>query len=124
VALIMGIIYPACIMSCVSILSFAIYAVTQRLVVIPLALVSTGVTVPFVTTIALQIGRYIRDFSHLYRGKYDIRAWLDFKKQNPYIFTDKHSDQKDAPPIFNRQRTEEPRYVFFFSSNINLFLFI
>jgi len=109
-------------MSSVSILSFIFYAATRRFIMIPLTLLFTGVTIPFVTTIAFQIGRYIRDYSHLYRGKRDIREWLHFKKQNPYIFTDKHSNQQDAPPIFNRQRTEEPKYVYFCFSNINLYL--
>jgi hypothetical protein len=60
---------------------------------------------------ALQIGRYIRDYSHFYRGKRDIREWINFKKQNPYFFSDKQSNKTDAPPIFNRQRTQEPKYI-------------
>jgi hypothetical protein len=107
----MGIIYPACVMSFVSILSFTFYAFTQRVALIPIALLSTGVTLPLVTLVALQVGRYVRDYSHLYRGKRDIREWLDFKKQNPSIFTDKTYQDKDAPPIFDRQRTQETKYV-------------
>jgi hypothetical protein len=108
----MGVIYPACIVSFISTFSFAFYAITRRFIVIPIALLSTGLTLPFVSLAALQIGRYIRDYSHLYRGKRDIREWLDFKKQNPYIFTDKSSDQRNAPPKFDRQRTKETKYGF------------
>jgi hypothetical protein len=107
-------------MSFISILSFVYYAVTQRFVIIPIALLSTGLTLPLVTLAALQFGRYIRDYSHLYRGKRDIREWLDFKKQNPYIFTDENVNQRDAPPIFDRQRTQKPRYVLY----LNIFLII
>jgi hypothetical protein len=105
----LGIIYPACVISFVSILSFAFYAATRRFALIPITLLTTGLTFPFVSIAAIQIGRYIRDYSHLYRGKRDIREWLDFKKQNPYFFTEKNFDQRDAPPIFNRQRTQEAR---------------
>lgn len=70
--------------------------------------------------LSLQIGRYIQDYSHLYRGKRDIREWIDFKKQNPYFFTDKQADRRDEPPIFDRQRTEEPRYVFSLSLIIDV----
>lgn len=112
-AVILGIIYPTCVMSFASIFSFIFYAITRRLVIIPLALLSTGITFPFVTIAAVQIGRYIRDYSHLYRGKRDIREWLDFKKRNPYFFTEENSDKRDEPPIFNRQRTQESRYIVF-----------
>ncbi len=108
-AVIIGIIYPACLMSFVSISSFVFYAITRRFIIIPFTLLFTAVTFPFITIAALQIGRYIRDYSHLYRGKRDIREWIDFKKQNPYFFTEKNFDQRDAPPIFDRQRTKETR---------------
>ncbi|CAF3516346.1 unnamed protein product [Adineta steineri] len=108
-ALIMGVIYPTCILSLISILSFAFYATTRHFVIVPVALFSIGLTLPVVSLAALQLGKYIRDYSHLYRGKRDIREWLAFKKENPYIFTEKNFQQRDAPPIFNRQRTEEPR---------------
>ncbi len=96
-------------MSFVSTVSFAFYLFTRRFVLMPFFLFSTGLTLPFVTIAALQIGKYIRDYSHLYRGKRDIREWLDFKKRNPYFFTEKNIDQRDEPPIFERQRTQEPR---------------
>jgi hypothetical protein len=121
-AVILGIIYPACIMSFVSVVSFAYYTFARRFVVMPFLLLSTGLTFPFVNIAALQIGRYIRDYSHLYRGKRDIREWLNFKKQNPYFFTEKNTDQRDEPPIFNRQRTQEPRYINFPSIEIYHFL--
>jgi hypothetical protein len=119
-ALIMGVLYPACVMSFVSIVSFAYYAATRRFLMIPFTLLSTGLTLPFVALAALQIGRYIQDYSHLYRGKRDIREWLDFKKQNPYLFTDKKFDQRDAPPIFDRQRTQDAKYA----SYLAIFLII
>ncbi|CAF2777730.1 unnamed protein product [Rotaria sp. Silwood2] len=107
--LIMGIVYPACLMSFVSIISFGFYAITRRFITIPVALFSTGITLPFVTLSALVIGRYIRDYSHLYRGKRDINEWLDFKKRNPYFFTDKHYDQQSTSQTFNQQRTQETK---------------
>lgn len=97
---ILGVIYPACLMSLVSSVSFLYYIATHRFVIVPFFLFATGISFPFVTMLSLQIGRYIRDYSHLYRGKRDIREWIDFKKQNPYFFTDQESDQK---------RTEESR---------------
>ncbi|CAF3698432.1 unnamed protein product [Rotaria sordida] len=108
-ALIMGIVYPACIMSFVSIVSFIFYAITGRFIAIPIALLSTGLTFPFITLSVLIIGRYIRDYSHLYRGKRDIHEWLDFKKRNPYFFTDKHFDQQYTSQTFHRQQTQETK---------------
>ncbi|CAF1600129.1 unnamed protein product [Rotaria sp. Silwood1] len=108
-ALILGIVYPACIMSFVSIISFIFYAITRRFIAIPVALLATGLTLPFVTLSALVIGRYVRDYSHLYRGKRDIHEWLDFKKRNPYFFTNKNFDQRHTSQTFNRQRTQETK---------------
>lgn len=114
-ASILGIIYPACIISFASAFSLIFYTITRRIVFIPIALLSTGITFPFVTILASQLGRYIRDYSHLYRGKRDIREWLDFKKRNPYFFKDIDSDkQNDEPPIFNRKRTQDSRYTIFY----------
>ena len=96
-------------MSFVSAVSFVYYALARRFILIPFFLLSTGLTLPIVTIGTLQLSKYIRNYSHLYRGKRDIREWLDFKKRNPYFFTDKNIDQRDAPPIFDRQRTQEPR---------------
>mgnify|MGYP006892797265 CR=1 FL=1 len=96
-------------MSSVSVLSFLYYAVTHRIFTIPIALLTTGLTLPFVTIAAVQLGRYVRDYSHLYRGKRDIQEWINFKRQNPNIFNEKYFEQKDEPPIFERQRTQETR---------------
>ncbi|UJR31803.1 hypothetical protein I4U23_019280 [Adineta vaga] len=112
-SLIMGIVYPACAMSFISLVSFAFYAFTQRILIVPIALLSTGLTLPVVSLAALQLAKYIRDYSHLYRGKQDIRDWLDFKRQNPYLFTDKSFDQKDSQSTFHRQRTEETKKTTF-----------
>jgi hypothetical protein len=106
----LGVAYPAFAVSFISLLSFGFYAVTHRVFLVPIALFSTGLTLPIVALAATQMGRYIRDYSHLYRGKRDIREWLDFKRRNPNIFTDKSFDQRGAQPGFDRQRTEEPRY--------------
>lgn len=96
-------------MSFVSIVSFICYAATKRFVAIPIALLATGLTLPFVTISSLILGRYVRDYSHLYRGKRDIREWLDFKKQNPYFFTDKHFNPQQTSETFTRQRTQETK---------------
>ncbi|CAF1137248.1 unnamed protein product [Rotaria magnacalcarata] len=108
-AIVMGVIYPACIMSLISIVTFVIYAFTHRFVAIPIALLTIGLTLPVVTMSSLVIGRYARDYSHLYRGKRDIREWLDFKKQNPNFFTDKHFDARQTSETFTRQRTQETK---------------
>lgn len=100
-----GLAYPASLASAVSVVSFAVYSFTGRVVVIPCALLATGLTFPLVTLAALQIAKYIRDYSHLYRGKRDIREWLDFKKQNPYIFTDKSYDQREDSSGFEREQS-------------------
>ncbi|CAF1548361.1 unnamed protein product [Adineta ricciae] len=112
-ALALGIVYPVCAVSCISLLSFTVYAMTRRVLVIPIALLTTGFTLPIVSFGVFQIARYVRDYSHLYRGKQDIRDWLEFKRQNPHIFTDKSFDQKTAQSTFHRQRTEESKKATF-----------
>jgi hypothetical protein len=107
----MGVLYPVLFTSTTSIFSLATFAVTQRFVIIPCGLVAAGLTFPIVSLAVLQISKYIQDYSHLYRGKRDIRDWLSFKQQNPNIFTEKTNTQRDASSTFDREQTREARCV-------------
>ena len=104
-AAMVGLAYPVALSSFVSVVSFAVYGFSGRVVLIPCALLATGMTFPLVSLAATQISKYIRDYSHLYRGKRDIREWLDFKKRNPYIFTDKSYDQREDTSGTAREQT-------------------
>ena len=116
----MGIAYPTCIVSLSSFLSFTFYVVTRRLLIVPISLITMGLTLPFFTMTSLMLGRYIRDYPHLYRNKRDIREWLNFKRQNPYLFKDKTFEQRHTSQTFHQQRTQEFTYVY--CSNFNLLL--
>ena len=87
----------------------AFYSFSGRIAVIPIALLVTGVTLPPTIFGTLQIGRYVRDFSHLYRGKRDLREWLEFKKQNPHRFTERDYGDQDRSAAFQYEQTRETR---------------
>lgn len=112
-AVLLGVAYPICLSSSVSVLSLIYYLWAKRLIVIPCALLLVGTTLPISTMAALQIGKYVRDYSHLYRGKRDIRDWLDFKKRNAYLFNDRPFESKNHS-TFQRQRHtgDSSRYAF------------
>ena len=103
--LFLGFAYPVCAASVISVLSVAFYSFSGRVAVIPIALLVTGITLAPTIFGTLQMGRYVRDFSHLYRGKRDLRDWLEFKKQNPYRFTERDDGDQDGSAGFQREQT-------------------
>jgi hypothetical protein len=105
----MGVAYPIGITAVISSLSFLLYACTGRIAMIPCAIFALGITFPLCAAFATQVGRYVRDYAHLYRGKRDIREWLEFKRKNPYRFTDSGFDRREESSTFQRERTQDAR---------------
>ena len=101
----LGLLYPLFLGTVSTTISSVVYVLTSREVIIPCTLFLTGITFPISVVVGSQIAKYVRDYSHLYRGKKDIREWLDFKKRNPYLFTDRAFEQQQQKfSTFERQR--------------------